>query len=242
MSNNNSEFKNFAVLTAEVSGVELKESASGNKYKTAKATLTGITYEGEDGTQYHPVIEILAFKKAKKYLKPGPKLLMGSLSYSEYEDDDEEIVRRVKLIANSIKPRKEGDQERNFAHLSLRIGKNAETRISQKTGDAWASVRAALSMGKDEDGDYRPSLWLTLKAFTRNGDDEFVYEVGDLQKGDHIHVKGGLTVDEYQGRLYWGMFLNTNGFEFRNFDNVGDDKADKEEVNEDIEELEAIPD
>lgn len=235
---NKNGFKNFAVLSAEVSDVELKESAGGNKYKVAKATLTGIAYKGEEGNQYHPVIDVLAFKKAKKFLKPGHMKLLGSLGYSEWENDDGETVRQVKLIARSISPMKDEDKPKSFVQLSLRAWADAESRVSQTSGELWTSVRASLSMGKDEDGEYRPSLWLTLKAFTRNGDDSLPSALGDVQKGDHINANGGLTCEEYQERLYWGVFLND--FEYRDFDGAADE-GDEEEYTEEAE-LEAIPD
>jgi len=238
---NKTNFKNFAVLTGTVSDVESKESSSGTRYKVANLTATGITYTGEDGHSYHPVIEVLAFKGARKYLQPGGKVLTGRLSYSEYEDDDGEMVQQVKLIAATIRPRKEGDRERAFANLTLRAGKDAETRISSTTGLPWTQLRAALSMGKDDGEVYRPSLWLTLKAFSgRDGSNEdFVYRVGECQKGDYVDAKGGLTAEAYQGRLYWSLFLNTDGIETHDF---GDDKSGDEEEFEAEREWAAIPD
>jgi hypothetical protein len=165
--------------------------------------------------------------------------ICGPLSYSEWEDKDEEIRRAVKIIARSITPVAPAEQHkpRNLVQLSLRVGADAETRISSRTGAPWTSVRAALSMGKDDTGAYRPSLWLTLKAFTRKGDDSLPYTVGDLVKGDTINARGGLMVEAYQGRLYWGVYLSQ--CEHRHFDG-----ANAAQVDASIEEsnLEAIPD
>jgi hypothetical protein len=237
---NQNSFKNFAVLSAQVSEVALKESASGNKYKAAKATLTGITCKDANGNPYHPVIEVLAFKKARKFLRPGHMKLLGSLGYSEWENEDGEAQRQVKLIARSISPMQEGDSPRSFVLLSLRAAKDAESRLSQTSGELWTSVNTSLSMGKDEDGDYRPSLWLTLKAFSRGGDERLPLALGELVKGDHIHAKGGLTCEEYQGRLYWGVFLSD--FAYRNFDGAQTVSANDQQESIEEAELEAIPD
>ena len=244
--NNENKFKNFAVVTATVSDVEEKESNGGTKYKVATAVLTGLTYKSADGNEYHPTAEVLVFGKSMKYLKAGQKVLSGSLSYSEYEDDNGKKVQQVKLIARSIKPRKEGDEERAYANLTVRVGKEVEVMMSKTTGNPWTNIRAALSMGKDDDGNYRPSLWLGCKAFSgKDGEHaDYVYSLGELAQGDYIDVKGGLTVEEYEGRMYWGLFLNTEGVEYHDF---GDGEAkslyDESSIEyEEAGELEAIPD
>ena len=245
--NNENKFKNFAVFTADVSDVEIKEANSGTRYKVATATLTGLTYESADGGEYYPVIEVLVFGKSMKYLKAGQKVLTGSLSYSQYEDNDGNEVKAVKLIARSIKPRKEGDRERAFANLTVRVGKEVEVMLSKTTAKPWTNVRAALSMGKDDDDNYRPSLWLGCKAFSgKTGEHaDFVYALGALEKNDYVDVKGGITVEEYKGQMYWGMFLNTEGIDYHDFGD-GEAKSLYDESSIEYEEageaLEAIPD
>ncbi|MCD4672208.1 MAG: hypothetical protein K8R77_06060 [Anaerolineaceae bacterium] len=245
MSKNSNGFNNFAVLTAEVSDIEVKEARNGKKYKVGKATLLGLTYTGEDGQEYYPVIDVLVFNGAKKHLKPGKVKLVGNLSYAEWEDGNGNKHSQLKVIANYVEAASEDERAKAFCKLTLRVGKDGESRLSSKTGNPWASVRASLSMGKDEDGQYRPSLWLTLKAFTHNGNEDFVYSVADLAQGEYIDVSGGLSCDEYKGRLNWGLFLNNNGFVYHDFDSAGDaDGAEEEAIEEaeELEELEAIPD
>jgi len=244
--NNRSSFNNFVVLSAELSEVAVKDASKGKKYKTANATLLGITYKGEDGLAYHPSVILLAFNGAKKHCKPGRMKIMGQLSYSEWKNDQDEKVGQVKVIANFIEPEKEDTKPKAYTKLTLRIGKDAESRMSANTGLPWVSVRASLSMGKDEDGDYRPSFWLNLKAFTRQDESNIdsVYQVGDLLKGDYVDAAGGLTCDEYKGRLHWGIFLNSDGMKTHEFDDTGEEVAGDEEefIEEDAEMMEAIPD
>jgi len=246
MTQNNNGFNNFVVLSAELSAIAVKDASNGKKYKTANATLLGITYKGEDGLAYHPTVTLLAFNGAKQHCKPGRVKIMGQLSYSEWKNDQDEKVGQVKVIANFIESEKEDAKPKAYVKLTLRIGKDAESRMSPNTGLPWVSVRASLSMGKDEDGDYRPSLWLNLKAFTRQDESNIdsVYQVGDLLKGDYVDAAGGLTCDEYKGRLNWGIFLNANGINTHEFDDTGEEVADDEEefMEEDAEALEAIPD
>jgi hypothetical protein len=244
--NGKNQFNNFAVLTAEISNVQNKKSGAGKEYKTASATLTGITYKGEDGLLYSPVIEVLVFGPAGKYLTAGPKMLTGSLSYSERKGENNAVIRQLKLIATTVKPITDG-KERTFVRLTVRVGKEVETRLSGTTSLPYTNIRASLSMGKDDNDHYRPSLWLSLKAFSgKNGEhSDFVYTLGNLDAGDYIDVDGGLTVEEYKGEFWWGVYLRTLGVEYHDFGD-GSHKS-LNTIEEEIEQeksriLEAIPD
>lgn len=242
--NNTNGFNNLVVLSAILEDVKVKQASSGEKYKEAQATLLGITYKGENDQDYHPVITVLAFNGAKKHCTAGRVKLIGQMSYSEWQKDGE-THSMVKVIASFIETESEDAKPKSYAKLTLRVGKDAETRLSNNTGDPWVAVRAALSMGKDSDGDYRPSLWLTLRAFTRQDQSniDFVYEVGDLVKGNYVDAAGGLTCDQYKGKLNWGMFLNTDGIADHVFDDLSNEDVDgEEEFMEQREYLEAIPD
>ena len=65
-----------------------------------------------------------------------------------------------------------------------------------------------------------------------------------MLKGDYVDAAGGLTCDEYKGRLNWGIFLNVNGMNTHEFDDTGEEDADDEEefMEQHAEVLEAIPD
>ena len=58
-------------------------------------------------------------------------------------------------------------------------------------GRFWARLRAFLSMGKTEDGEYKPSLWLTVKAFDKDGDESLPAKLATLAKGETVRVRGG---------------------------------------------------
>ena len=74
--------------------------------------------------------------------------IMGQLSYSEGKNDQDEKVGQVKVIANFIESEKEDAKPKAYTKLTLRIGKDAESRMSPNTGLPWVSVRASLSMGR----------------------------------------------------------------------------------------------
>lgn len=85
----------------------------------------------------------------------------------------------------------------NFVKLTVRAGKDGELRVSSK-GTNWAQCRVSLGMGKDDSGGYKPSLWLTAKAFTTpDGDDTLPQLLGDVQKGALLTLSGRLAYQEY---------------------------------------------
>ena len=70
-----------------------------------------------------------------------------------------------------------------------------------KNGQPIAKCRASVSMGKDKEGEYKPSMWVELVGFTREGDDpnEVTEAVGALEAGDYVTVKGRLAMEEWTG-------------------------------------------
>lgn len=83
----------------------------------------------------------------------------------------------------------------NAVRLTVRIFE-AEARVAA-SGQTWARARASVSMGKDADGNYRPALWLTVKAFTRDGDASVPSDLGSFEKGDLVTVTGRLAYEEF---------------------------------------------
>ncbi len=66
----------------------------------------------------------------------------------------------------------------------------------------WARLRAYLGMGKTPDGKaYKPSLWLTVKAFaTQAGDESLPGALIALPKGDRAVFSGHLGYEAFQDR------------------------------------------
>ena len=84
----------------------------------------------------------------------------------------------------------------NFAKLTVRVGTEPEMRYST-AGQPWARARVSLSMGKTSDGHFKPALWLTAKAFAREGDPALPNALNDLHKGDLVTLSGRLMYEEY---------------------------------------------
>lgn len=89
---------------------------------------------------------------------------------------------------------------KNWVVLTLRAAADGEARYATN-GRVWASVRAFLSQGKDKStGEYRPSLFFTVKAFGEDGEDEpkgAVAAIQNLEKGDRFTAKGRLGLEQW---------------------------------------------
>jgi single-stranded DNA-binding protein len=106
-----------------------------------------------------------------------------------------------------------------------------------KNGQPIAKCRASVSMGKDKEGEYKPSMWVELVGFTREGDDpnEVTEAVGALEAGDYVTVKGRLAMEEWTGdddvtRQSFTIWVQS--IEPFSFDN--DEDQDEEEDEEDL--------
>lgn len=87
----------------------------------------------------------------------------------------------------------------NSATLTLHVAAAPEMKFTAK-GAAWTRVRAFVSMGKDKaSGDYKPAMWLTVKAFTaKDGDGSLPQALNGYEKGAVITVTGRLSYEEWQ--------------------------------------------
>ncbi len=91
--------------------------------------------------------------------------------------------------------------KREFANTArLTVHLQQPTMKVTADGRPWATCRAFVSMGKDKNsGEYKPSLWLNVKAFTtRDGDDTLPNALNAFEKGNLATVSGRLAYEEYQ--------------------------------------------
>jgi len=186
-------FKNFAVLTLAIQSVEVKESKKGGQYAIAQALLQ--PGEGERPETKPMPFRVIVNNGLTKVLKAGTTMtLVGHLGYEEKDSGDKEHRTAIYLFF----PYKfeETKQPRSFAQLTLRAGQEATSRYTD-SGVFWAHTRMALGMGKDEKEEYKPSLWLNVKAFSRDGDQTLVQKLTAVAKGSLVTVSGRLTYEAY---------------------------------------------
>ena len=101
----------------------------------------------------------------------------------------------------------------NRCELTVHLAAAPEMRYSAE-GHAWTRVRAFVSMGKNADNEYKPALWITLKAFTtKDGDDSLPNTLNTCEKGNVITVSGRLAYEEYttaEGEIRGSLILIAN--------------------------------
>lgn len=177
------EFKNFTVLTVDIHSVEHKTSKEGRPYALASASLP--MEKGEPMP-----LRIVTMSEPATSIARGRFTLIGRLGYDEKGDEG-----IVVLFPMTVEEPPADGKLRNFVNLTLRAGQEAEGRYSEG-GKFWARVRMALSQGKNEDGSYKPSLWLTVKGFTsKEGVETIPQTLSKLNKGDLAVISGRLTYD-----------------------------------------------
>jgi hypothetical protein len=178
-----SDLKNFAVFTVDISSVEQKTSKTGQAYALAFASLP----MQKGGAMPLRIIALDAFAAP---LKPGTTTLVGHLGYEEKDGQG-----MLLFFPTRIEPAPTDGRYRNYVYLSLRVGQDGDCRYSA-AGHFWGRVRMTLSQGKDSTGKYKPSLWLTVKGFTRkDGDETIPRMLAGLRKGDLAAVTGRLLYE-----------------------------------------------
>jgi len=185
---------NFAVLTLRIDTLEIKESRKGEPYAIAQAALP--MGEGRPEMPFRLIVT----NRLTTVLSAGKTFtLLGTLGYEEREDQAVYLFFPYKY--------QKADRPRNFVKLTLRAGQDAEGRYSA-AGNFWARVRAAYHQGKDPEGNWKSSLWLNVKAFSREGEDSLALRISELQKGQRIHITGHLVYDVFEGRPYLDLIAS----------------------------------
>lgn len=190
-----SDFKNFAVLTVNIGSVEHKNSKEGKPYAIATANLP---MEKGDSMP----LRVVALNGVSSSIVPGQLTLVGRLGYDEKDGQGTTV-----LFPTKVEAAPSDGKLRNFVNLTLRAGQDAEGRYSD-AGNFWARVRMALGQGKDTKGNYKPSLWLTVKGFTNKEGDGSVPEALDaLHKGALATITGRLAyeVSSSNGKGYLNL-------------------------------------
>ena len=179
------EYFNHCMLTGEILEQERKTSRKGSVYCSGHCQIKGLEVK----------VPFRAFDKAVERIQAGETLvLIGSFRF-----EAEQLVLMVNEVQVPI-----GEKPENHCQLTLRTGKDGVLKYSQK-GTAWAYTSAALSMGKDKDGNYRDSWWVDVKGFAKGDDESTPLSIASLGKGDSFTVSGRLQHRLYQDRSFWSI-------------------------------------
>ena len=186
-------FSNFVVFT-----VDTEEIAS----RTAKS---GKTFS--EGWAHHVqtdesdlIFKLLAFGDVQIPSNQTVTVL-GKLGYEEKEGERTPLIFVDKT--EKFDPQR---GPRDFVKLTVRVHDRGELKYSQN-GRAWCVLKGFVSMGKDAQGDYKPSFWVRVKAFAKDVDGAFdeslPMALNSFEKGDLLTIAGSLMVSYYEDRAYY---------------------------------------
>jgi len=182
-----SKFKNFAVLTLSIQTVEVKESKKGETYAVAQAALP--MGEGQPPMPFRVIVT----NGLTKVLKAGKTFtLLGRIAYEEHGEEKQPVFL---FFPTKFE---ESEKPRNFFQVTLRSSE-PEGRYTA-AGAFWCRARMSLGQGKDQRGNWKPSLWLTVKAFTREGDETLPMLLNSVEKGERVTVSGRLAYEVYEDK------------------------------------------
>jgi len=186
-----SNLKNFIALTAQVTSVEHKLSKAGRPYALA---LAAVPQTNDDPPLS---LRVVALDEVSELLTDGLHTLSGRLGYEE----DREGKGALVLYPAKVEAPPADGRMRNFAMLTLRVGAEPLARYSS-AARFWVRLRAFLGMGKTEDDkEYKPSLWLTVKAFaSKEGDERLPAAIAALNKGEQVTFSGHLAWEVYKDK------------------------------------------
>jgi hypothetical protein len=183
--------KNFIALTVQVTNVEHKLSKAGKPYAIA---LAAVPQTNDDPPL---TLRVVALDEVGELLADGLHTLSGRLGYEEDREGRGVLV----LYPTKIEPPPSDGRMRNFAMLTLRVGAEPNARYSS-AARFWVRLRAFLGMGKTaDDQEYKPSLWLTVKAFaSKEGDERLPAAIAALNKGEQATFSGHLAWEVYKDK------------------------------------------
>ncbi|NCP87790.1 MAG: hypothetical protein CO094_05690 [Anaerolineae bacterium CG_4_9_14_3_um_filter_57_17] len=86
----------------------------------------------------------------------------------------------------------------NALKIQLQAASDGEMKYGS-AGKPWASVRGFFSQGKDKaSGEFLPSIWFTVKAFSPNTEPGAeVVALDAIKKGDKFVAYGHIGLDEW---------------------------------------------
>ncbi len=188
-------FSNFVVFTVETEGITTR-----NGKTSGKPFSEGWAHHVQ-ADEADLIFKVLAFNGVE-IPAHQPVTVLGKLGYEEKEAERTPI-----LFVDRTEPVSAERGPRDYVKLTVRVFEQPELKYSQN-GRAWCVAKAFLSMGKDAQGNYKPSFWLRLKAFAKETDggefdESLPLALNNFGKGDLVTVGGSLMVSYYEDRAYY---------------------------------------
>jgi single-stranded DNA-binding protein len=224
---------NFIVMTVAPIGDGGKVSDTLTSTGKAYATARGYNYTGkrkEEQTNPSMFFDVKAYSfddtisklvQQVADLSKGDKVTVkGRFGFRQWVSQSGIEKEALEIIASSVEEYDSKDKEArpsNFVMLTLKAHMKEEDEGNlvsyTESGKPMAKVRAHLSMGKDGNGNYRPSFWVNVLHVSKDDTmDPTIEAIGALKKGDYFTVKGTLVREEWTGKDADGNDVQRHGY------------------------------
>ena len=199
---------NFIVMTIAAIGEGGKVNDTLTNTGKAYATMRGYNYTGkrkEEQTNPSMFFDVKAYSKDDTVspfvqevadIAKGEKVTVkGRFGFRQWVSQSGIQKEALEIIASSVEeydPKDKETRPSNFAMLTFKAHiKPDDVPMSfTQSGKSMAKVRAHLSMGKDGNGEYRPSFWCNILHVSKDENpDEVINAICDLKNGDYFTVK-----------------------------------------------------
>ena len=147
------------------------------------------------GNQFGTLIAGKEFDGTLALTKGDTVVVFGDLGYEEYESKGEKRQNLIVFVDKLADP-EAGKEPSCWVNLTLRTSKEGHFAFTAK-GLPWIGTRAAISQGKDRDGNWKPSFFVDVKYFAKEEADSVAEDL--TPKGTRFDAQGFLEVEEYDG-------------------------------------------
>ena len=134
----------------------------------------------------------------------------GKLGLVQLDDDDGNPIECPSIFATDVSDIKKskdkgGLQVSDLAILTVRVCKNGGGQAPEGNAPAKARTSLFLSKGREQNR----YMFLDIVAFPREGNQEVVDAVSEMEEGKSYTVKGSLRVRKYDGRYQFAVHPNS---------------------------------
>lgn len=186
-------FHNFVVFTVETEDIATRNAKSGKPFSEGWAHHV-------QADEADLIFKLLAFGDVRIPSNQSVTVL-GKLGYEEKEGERTPLIFVDKT--EQVDPQR---GPRDFIKVTLRVHERGDLKYS-KDGRAWCVLKGFVSMGKDAQGNYKPSFWVRVKAFAKEEegafDESLPMALNSFEQGDLLTVSGSLMVSYYEDRAYY---------------------------------------
>jgi len=164
------------------------------------------------GGHFGTLVADKAFDGELSLKKDEQLVVFGDLVYEEYVSKGEKR-QNLLVFVDKVAPVEADKEPSCWVNLTLRTMKEGFFAMT-RSGFPWIGTWAAMSQGKDRDGNWKPSLFLDVKYFGKDEADPLPQTL--IPNGTRFDAQGFLKLDTYldgDGREHTHLVLTARKIE-----------------------------